>query len=105
MTDSIQLYDVKVVELLLESKCLLSSNPNRLKLFRRTVFGSWLDLPSHYNDNHLMHNVLQHQVMVPFQALQAYGLLVDAVCPSKKNWRYLSHRYSSNIQSFEPGDI
>ncbi|GJW40641.1 phospholipase-like protein [Tanacetum coccineum] len=65
MTDSIQLYDVKVVvrsalKLLPEIKCLLSSNPNRLNLFRRTVFGSWLDLPFHYNDNHLMHYVLQH---------------------------------------------
>ncbi|GJU16711.1 phospholipase-like protein [Tanacetum coccineum] len=69
MTDSIQLYDVKVVvrsalKLLPEIKCLLSSNPNRLNLFRRTVFGPWLDLPSHYNDNHLMHYVLQHQVHV-----------------------------------------
>nr|GEU49331.1 hypothetical protein [Tanacetum cinerariifolium] len=27
----------------------------------KTVFGPWLDLPSHYNDNHLMHYVLQHQ--------------------------------------------
>lgn len=24
------------------------------------------------------------QVMVPFQALQAYGVVVDAVCPGKK---------------------
>ncbi|GJX16555.1 phospholipase-like protein [Tanacetum coccineum] len=69
MTDSIQLYDVKVVvrsalKLLPEIKRLLSSNPNRLNLFRRTVFGPWLDLPSHYNDNHLMHYVLQHQVHV-----------------------------------------
>ncbi|GJT92817.1 hypothetical protein Tco_1081662 [Tanacetum coccineum] len=67
MTDSIQSYDVKVVvrsalKLLPEIKRLLSSNPNRLNLFRRTVFGPWLDLPSHYNDNHLMHYVLQHQV-------------------------------------------
>ncbi|GJW83060.1 hypothetical protein Tco_0156205 [Tanacetum coccineum] len=66
MTDSIQLYDVKVVvrsalKLLPKIKCLLSSNPNRLNLFRRTVFGPRLDLPSHYNDNHLMHYVLQHQ--------------------------------------------
>ncbi|GJZ14367.1 phospholipase-like protein [Tanacetum coccineum] len=66
MTDS---YDVKVVvrsalKLLPEIKRLLSSNPNRLNLFRRTVFGPWLDLPSHYNDNHLMHYVLQHQVHV-----------------------------------------
>nr|GEW16499.1 hypothetical protein [Tanacetum cinerariifolium] len=69
MTDSIQLYDVKVVvmsalKLLPEIKRLLSSNPNRLNLFRRTVLGPWLDLPSHYNDNHLMHYVLQHQVHV-----------------------------------------
>ncbi|GJX36564.1 hypothetical protein Tco_0248121 [Tanacetum coccineum] len=70
MTDSIQLYDVKVVvrsalKLLPEIKCLLSSNLNRLNLFRRTVFGPWLDLPSHYNDNHLMHYVLQHQDCIP----------------------------------------
>ncbi|GKD34643.1 hypothetical protein Tco_1250152, partial [Tanacetum coccineum] len=89
MTDSIQ-YDVKVVvtsalKLLPEIKCLLSSNPNRLNLFRRTVFGPWLDLPSHYNDNHLMYYVLQDQVMVLFQALQAYGLLVDVVCPGRKS--------------------
>nr|GEV66184.1 hypothetical protein [Tanacetum cinerariifolium] len=37
MTNSIQLYDVKV------------------------VIRPWLDLPSHNNDNHLMHYVLQHQ--------------------------------------------
>ncbi|GJZ29888.1 hypothetical protein Tco_0574935 [Tanacetum coccineum] len=60
MSDSIKLYDVKVVvrsalKLLPEIKRLLPSNPNRLNLFRRTVFGPWLDLPSHYNDNHLMH--------------------------------------------------
>ncbi|GJY09970.1 hypothetical protein Tco_0378155 [Tanacetum coccineum] len=66
MTDSIQLYDVKVVvrsalKLLPEIKRLLSSNPNRLDIFRRTVFEPWLDLSSHYNDNHLMHYVLQHQ--------------------------------------------
>ena len=30
---------------------------------------------------HLAMNV---QVMVPFQALQAFGLKVDAVCPGKK---------------------
>lgn len=28
--------------------------------------------------------VMEVQVMVPFQALQAYGLKVDAVCPGKK---------------------
>ncbi|GJZ51586.1 hypothetical protein Tco_0606101 [Tanacetum coccineum] len=79
MTDSIQLYDVKVVvrsalKLLPEIKCLLSSNPNRLNLFRRTVFGPWLDLPSHYNDNHLMHYVLQHQIWI----LESY--------PNSKQW-------------------
>ncbi|GKD14757.1 hypothetical protein Tco_1199164 [Tanacetum coccineum] len=62
MTDSIQLYDVKVVvrsalKLLPEIKRLLSSNPNRLNLFKRTIFGPWLDLPSYYNDNHLMHYI------------------------------------------------
>nr|GEU91163.1 hypothetical protein [Tanacetum cinerariifolium] len=61
-----ELYDVKVVvrstlKLLPEIKRLLSSNPNRLNLFRRTVFGPWMNLPSHYNDNHLMHYDLQHQ--------------------------------------------
>lgn len=25
-----------------------------------------------------------HEAMVPFQALQAYGVAVDAVCPGKK---------------------
>lgn len=28
--------------------------------------------------------VVEVQVMVPFQALQAFGLKVDAVCPGKK---------------------
>ncbi|KAJ6867608.1 protein DJ-1 [Populus alba x Populus x berolinensis] len=25
-----------------------------------------------------------HEAMVPFQALQAYGIVVDAACPGKK---------------------
>nr|GEX87878.1 hypothetical protein [Tanacetum cinerariifolium] len=69
-TSGFELYDVKVVvrlalKLLPEIKRLLLSNLNRLNLFRRTVFGPWLDLPSHYNDNHLMHYVLQHQDSIP----------------------------------------
>ncbi|GJX46925.1 hypothetical protein Tco_0272115, partial [Tanacetum coccineum] len=50
------------VKLLEEIKLLLERNPNRERLFRRTVFERWLDIPSHDNDNHLMHYVLQHQV-------------------------------------------
>ncbi|KAF9664188.1 hypothetical protein SADUNF_Sadunf17G0130200 [Salix dunnii] len=34
-----------------------------------------------YNLNDLRH---KHRVMVPFQALQAYGIAVDTVCPGKK---------------------
>ncbi|GJW90039.1 NLP3-like protein [Tanacetum coccineum] len=49
------------VKLLGEIKDLLERNPNRERLFRRTVFGPWLDILSHDNDNHLMHYVLQHQ--------------------------------------------
>ncbi|GJZ20873.1 phospholipase-like protein [Tanacetum coccineum] len=60
------LYDVKIVvrssvKLLKEIKDLLKKNPTRQRLFRRTVFGPWLDILSHDNDNHLMHYVLHHQ--------------------------------------------
>ncbi|GJT64930.1 phospholipase-like protein [Tanacetum coccineum] len=63
------LYDVKIivrssVKLLKEIIDLLKKNPNRQRLFRRTVFGPWLDILSHDNDNHLMHYVLHHQVSV-----------------------------------------
>ncbi|GJY26037.1 hypothetical protein Tco_0400763, partial [Tanacetum coccineum] len=49
------------VNLLKEIKDLLKKNPTRQRLFRRTVFGSWLDILSHDSDNHLMHYVLHHQ--------------------------------------------
>ncbi|GJW34607.1 phospholipase-like protein [Tanacetum coccineum] len=60
------LYDVKIivrssVKLLKEIKDLLKKNPTRQRLFRRTVFGPWLNILSHDNDNHLMHCVLHHQ--------------------------------------------
>ena len=32
--------------------------------FGNIVFGPWLDIPCHANDNHLLNNVLQHQVYV-----------------------------------------
>ncbi|GKA43595.1 hypothetical protein Tco_0736319 [Tanacetum coccineum] len=69
MVESNQLYDVKIcvrstVKLLEEIKLLLERNPTLERLFRRTVFGRWLDIPSHDNDNHLMHYVLHHQVFV-----------------------------------------
>ncbi|GKC06303.1 phospholipase-like protein [Tanacetum coccineum] len=62
-------YDVKIsirssVKLLPEIKGLLSMNPNRERLFRDTVFSLWLDILSHDNDSHMMHYVLQHQVLV-----------------------------------------
>ncbi|GJU13443.1 TATA-binding protein-associated factor BTAF1 [Tanacetum coccineum] len=49
------------VKLLKEINDLLKKNPTRQRLFRRTVFGPWLDILSHDNDNHLMHYVLHHQ--------------------------------------------
>ncbi|GKD60110.1 hypothetical protein Tco_1297619, partial [Tanacetum coccineum] len=69
MAKSNDLYDVKIcvrssVKLLEEIKDRLERNPNRERLFRKTVFGPWLDILSHDNDNHLMHYVLQHQVYV-----------------------------------------
>ncbi|GJR16483.1 hypothetical protein Tco_0799135 [Tanacetum coccineum] len=64
------LYDVKIivrssVKLLKEIKDLLKKNPTRHRLFRRTVFGPWLDILSHDNDNHLMHYVLHYQRLFP----------------------------------------
>ncbi|GJR13016.1 phospholipase-like protein [Tanacetum coccineum] len=69
MVKSNDLYDVKIcvrssVILLGEIKDLLERNPTRERLFRRTVFGPWLDILSYDNDNHLMHYVLQHKVSV-----------------------------------------
>ncbi|GJT41647.1 phospholipase-like protein [Tanacetum coccineum] len=62
-------YDAKIsvrssVKLLPEFKGLLSMKPNRERLFRDTVFGPWLDIQSHENDSHMMHYVLEHQVLV-----------------------------------------
>nr|GEU85486.1 phospholipase-like protein [Tanacetum cinerariifolium] len=69
MSDFNELYDVKVcvrssVKLLPEIKLLLQTNPTRERIFKRTVFGPWLDISSHENDNHQMHYVLQHHVYV-----------------------------------------
>ncbi|GJW85561.1 retrovirus-related pol polyprotein from transposon TNT 1-94 [Tanacetum coccineum] len=65
MSDFNELYDVKVcVRLLGEIKLLLQTNHTRERIFKRTVFGPWLDVMSHDNDNHLMHYVLQHQAHV-----------------------------------------
>nr|GEX45092.1 phospholipase-like protein [Tanacetum cinerariifolium] len=80
MAKSNDLYDVKIivrssVKLLGEIKDLLERNPNRERLFRRTVFGPWLDILSHDNDNHLMHYVLQHQDFNP--NLELYASLVE----------------------------
>ncbi|GKC39026.1 hypothetical protein Tco_1051410 [Tanacetum coccineum] len=58
------LFCLSSVKLLEEIKLLLERNPNRERLFRRTVFERWLDILSHDNDNHLMHYVLLHQVHV-----------------------------------------
>ncbi|GJU14465.1 phospholipase-like protein [Tanacetum coccineum] len=62
-------YDVKIsvrssVKLLPEIKGLLLVKRNRERLFRGTVFGPWLDIQSHDNDSHMMHYVLQHQVLI-----------------------------------------
>lgn len=64
-----QLYDDKVtVRSLLyifpNIKCKLQTNDNRNRLFRNSIIGHCLDIPSHANDNHLLNNVLQHQVYV-----------------------------------------
>lgn len=39
----------------------LSSNPDRLNLFKRSVFGQWLNIKTYDTDNHLLHYLLQHQ--------------------------------------------
>ena len=65
----IKLYKCKIavrstVKLLTEIKEILSKNEDRERLFRKTVFGPWLDISFWGNDSHLMHYVLQHQVKV-----------------------------------------
>ncbi|GJU76953.1 phospholipase-like protein [Tanacetum coccineum] len=96
-------YDVKIsvrssVKLLIEITGLLSGKPNRERLFRDTVFGPWLDIQSHDNDNHMMHYVLQHQIWI----LES--------CPNIKKWwskkanvipRGLAW---SNVKKFEKSD-
>ncbi|GJR82114.1 phospholipase-like protein [Tanacetum coccineum] len=62
-------YDVKInvrssVKLLPEIKGLLLVKSNHERLFRDIVFSPWLDILSHDNDSHMMHYVLQHQVLV-----------------------------------------
>ena len=38
---------------------------NRNILFRKTVFGPWLDFPAYNADNHLYNYLYQNQVIVP----------------------------------------
>ena len=66
---AIKLYKCKIavrspVGLLGNIKDILSKNKRREMLFRKTVFGPWLDIPFSTNDSSLMHYVLQHQVKV-----------------------------------------
>ncbi|GJW64284.1 hypothetical protein Tco_0116168 [Tanacetum coccineum] len=73
------LYDVKIsvrssVKLLSEIKGHLSMKSNRERLFRDTVFGSWLDIQSHENDSHMMHYVFQHQAWFKASAEFIKGL-------------------------------
>ncbi|GJT32665.1 hypothetical protein Tco_0923084 [Tanacetum coccineum] len=80
MAKSNDLYDVKIrvrssVKLIGEIKDLLERNPNRERLFRITVFDPWLDILSHDNDNHLMHYVLQHQVIMK----QKLEIMIDFI--------------------------
>ncbi|PWA76715.1 phospholipase-like, Aminotransferase-like mobile domain protein [Artemisia annua] len=64
--DSIQVYDAKLstrtkLNIIKTIRQQLSSNPDRLKLFKNTVFGQWLHIKSYEHDNHLLHYLLQHQ--------------------------------------------
>ncbi|PWA68181.1 F-box domain-containing protein [Artemisia annua] len=64
--DSIQVYDAKLstrtkLNTIKTIRQQLSSNPDRLKLFKNTVFGQWLHIKSYEHDNHLLHYLLQHQ--------------------------------------------
>nr|GEX30397.1 hypothetical protein [Tanacetum cinerariifolium] len=42
----------------------LICHDTRNRLFRKTIFGPWLDTLGHENDNHLLNYILQHQVYV-----------------------------------------
>ena len=62
------MFDAKIsvrsrVEHLTSIKALL--NVGRTNLFRTTVFGAWLDFPSHNPDNYLYNFFYQNAVMVP----------------------------------------
>lgn len=64
-----QYFDAKVtvrskVHLFSQIKSKLSSNPGRMRLFRATVFGPWLDIPDLGKGNHIVNFVLQHQVYI-----------------------------------------
>ncbi|PWA62563.1 Disease resistance protein [Artemisia annua] len=65
-----EFFDAKItvrslVYLLGDIKGKLQLKDNRIRLFRNTVFGPWLDIPCYANENHLLNYVLQHQVYVP----------------------------------------
>nr|GEZ58787.1 phospholipase-like protein [Tanacetum cinerariifolium] len=96
-------YDVKIsvrpsVKLLPEIKGLLSVRPNCERLFRDTVFGSWLDIQSHDNDSHMRHYVLQHLIWI----LKSY--------PNNKKWWSKKANVIprglvwSNVKKFEKSD-
>ncbi|GJY93938.1 hypothetical protein Tco_0509720 [Tanacetum coccineum] len=106
------LYDVKIVvrssvKLLKEIKDLLKKNPTRQRLFRRTVFGPWLDILSHDNDNHLMHYVLHHQDSNP--NLELYATPVEQQTEwFKASIEYINGLVDLDINVFEDdigGDV
>ena len=62
----VQVYDAKVstrtkLHYIKTIRQRLSTNPDRLKLFKSTVFGHWLQIKTQEHDNHLLHYLLQHQ--------------------------------------------
>ncbi|PWA44200.1 phospholipase-like protein [Artemisia annua] len=64
--DDIQFYHAKVstrtkLHYLRTIRQKLSANRERLSLFKSTVFGDWLNIKTHFHDNHLLHYLLQHQ--------------------------------------------
>lgn len=64
-----QYFDAKLtvrskVKLFSQIKSKLLSNPDRMRLFRATVFGPWLDIPDLGKGNHIVNFVLQHQVII-----------------------------------------
>nr|GEU47098.1 phospholipase-like protein [Tanacetum cinerariifolium] len=53
-------------------KRFLSVKLNRERLFGDTVFVQWLGIPLDDNDSHMMHYVLQHQLVDDFDAWNAF---------------------------------